>query len=208
MISRFSSFSWRRRAAVLPLRLALAACGGGSNDAKAAPTTTKQKVAVPGAHVTLSLVGIDVESAGPAVQLNNATRGAVMSQTRKYVELAVVKPLLTGKRQAAFNALFAPPVAAQAVTTDRSALTDDAVGKVAGGVRAPNAKVTFTALADGSGNVLYVASRFGLAVSSKVDARPLKINRIIELTFQKTNGKWLIAAYRVTAVRTLGTTSK
>jgi hypothetical protein len=207
MFSQFPFSTFWSRAVVIACVAALAACGGGGDkktDKTSTSKTTGAKVKVAGSNVTLKLTGIDIDSAGPAAQLDNPTRGAVMSQTRKYVEFATVKPLLTGKVQKSFNALFAPTVAAAAVTKDRGALTDDGVGKVSGDVHSPTAAVKFTALVDTNGNVLYVASNFGLNVASKIGNRPLRIKRIVELTFQKTNGKWLIAAYRVIATRNLG----
>ena len=182
-----------------------AACGGGN---KKEPTVkgAVAKSHVPGSNVSLRVVLSHVETAGPSLSLDKATTSAVMGQTLAYVENAIVRPLLSGKPQAAFNTLWAADVGLAAThTADRSALTDEGVGKVNGDVRAPNTPVALTGLADSNGALLYVAANFKMQVRSSLAGQPLNINRTTELTFEKqANGKWLVIAYRVVAVRAAG----
>jgi hypothetical protein len=197
-MSRTPLFSWCCRALAVSGVAALAACGGSS---KPAAQQSAHKLKVSGANVELRLAAIDVESAGPSKQLDDATKTAVMTQTREYVSNAVVQPMLTGKPQNAFGTLFSPNVQGAAVGVDRKALTDDSVGKVNGPISAPSTPVILSALVLNDGSVPYIATDFDLNLSSKLQSQPLSIKRHVELTFQKSGAKWLVTAYRVTAVR-------
>jgi hypothetical protein len=197
--------AWYCRAAALSLVVALAACGGGSKHQAVKHATTSQKLQVPGAHVELRLASINVQSAGPAVNLDEKTKVTVMTQTRQYVEDAIVKPLLSGKKQKGLASLFGPTISAAALGADRAALTDEAVGKVKGDVNAPASQVAMTALVGGDGSVPFIATDFNLNLTSKLGSQPLTIKRHTELTFQKTpSGHWIVTAYRVFAARTVG----
>jgi hypothetical protein len=196
------------RAVVAASVLALAACGGGGGGEKKANNSkaTKQTITVPGGKVTLRLASIDVQSTGNGVRLGEKTKVAVMMQARKYVEEAIVRPLLSGKQvQARYAALFAPGVLAAAThQPDRGALTDEHVGKVSGDVTAPATNVAMHALVAG-GTVQYIATDFNLHLSSKLGSVPVSIGRSTELTFQRSpSGKWLVTAYRITTTRNTG----
>jgi hypothetical protein len=202
MSPRTSFSSWCCRAVALGCVVTLAACGGSGK--KHATNTTAQKLTVPGAKVELRLASIDMESAGPAINLDDKTKTAVMTLTRQYVEDAIVKPLLTGKSQKAYASLFGPTISAAATGTDRAALTDDAVGKVNGEITAPTTQVVMSALVGTDGSVPFIATDFNLNLSSKLGSEPLKIKRHVELTFQKSpDGHFLVTAYRAIATRTL-----
>jgi hypothetical protein len=190
----------RRAGALVCVALLAASCGGSKKNAHKPDT---QSLSVPGSNVRLKLVLAHVDTAGPAVTLDRATKTAVMAQTSQYVNDAVVKPLLTGKPTAGYAALFGPTVSAAAATgTDRLALTDESVGKVSGNVNGPVTPVVITGLADTNGAILYVAANFDLNLSVKVQSTPVAIKRHTELTFDKSpNGKWYITAYRVVTTR-------
>jgi hypothetical protein len=189
--------------------VALAACGGGDDDsnAKANKKAETQEVTVPGAKVKLNLASVDIQSAAPTATLDDKTKVAVMTQTRQYVEEAVVRPLLTGKKvKGAYKKLFGLAVVKPATSgPDRGALTDEGVGKVSGDVRAPATKVSMHALVAPDGVVQFIATRFELKLKSTLDKKPLTINRNTELTFEKAqNGKWVVSGYRVITTRTNG----
>jgi hypothetical protein len=204
------SFFPRALAGLVAVALvALGACGGDDDDDARAVDNSKsksQEVALPGARLRLDLASIDVQSAGPAANLDEKTKVAVMTQTRKYVTEAIVRPLLSGKNvRPAYAELFAPTVSAAATKADRPALTDEGVGKVSGDVRAGRTRVTMNALLGGDGSIQIIATRFNLRVKSDLDKAPLNINRETELTFERTpNGKWLVSAYRVVTTRSSG----
>jgi hypothetical protein len=148
-----------------------------------------------------------VQSAGPALNLDEKTKVAVMTQTRQYVEEAIARPLLSGKKVRSSYAKFFSPTVVKAASSapDRGALTDEGVGKVSADVRAPATNVAMHALVGADGSVQYIATDFNLKLKSTLDGRPLRINRNTELTFEKTpSGKWLVSAYRVVATRANG----
>jgi hypothetical protein len=212
MPSPRSSSRWFRRAvaalALVPLAaVTLTGCGGDDDSEQADNTkATTQEVAVPGAKVTLDLASIDLQSAGAAAKLDEKTKVAVMTQTRRYVTEAVVRPLLSGaKVRKVYGALFGPTVRPAAIKAHRAALTDEGVGKVSGDVRAPKTKVGMHALLGADGSVQYIATNFSLKVRSELGDAPLAINRRTELTFEKNaKGKWLVSAYRVLTTRGAG----
>jgi hypothetical protein len=188
---------------------ALVACsGGGGKSSKAVNTkASSQKVNVPGAQVTLRLASIDVQSAGPAVTLDDKTKVSVMTQTRRYVEEAVVRPLLSGNpAKVSYSQLFGPTVSRAAThAPDSGALTDVGIGKVTGDVRAPATNVAMHALVGTDGFVQYIATDFDLHLTSTLSKTPLRINRNTELTFEKApSGKWIVTAYRVITTRSSG----
>jgi hypothetical protein len=201
---------FRRAVATLTVAVVvLAACSGGDDDSPKADNTkaSTQKVDVPGADVTLKLARIDTQSAGPNLVLDDKTKVGVMNQTRKYVEEAVVRPLLNGKTVSkSYTALFGPTVRAAAThAPDRGALTDEGIGKVSGDVAGPATKVTMHALVGADGVIQYIATDFTLNVKSKLGKRSLGISRNTELTFEKTpKGAWVVTAYRIKATRKVG----
>jgi hypothetical protein len=205
-----SSFFRRAVATLAVAAVALAACSSGGDDDSANADNTKaatQKVDVPGADLTLKLASIDTQSAGPSLTLDDKTKVAVMNQTRKYVEEAVARPLLSGRTVSkSYTKLFGPTVVAAAThAPDRGALTDEGVGKVTGDVSAPASKVAMHALVGVDGVIQYIATDFTLNVKSKLGKRSLGINRTTELTFEKTpKGAWVVTAYRIKAVRKVG----
>jgi hypothetical protein len=202
------------RAVVSICVVALAACGGGDDDTSTKANNDKassQEVTVPGAKVKLNLASVDIQSAGPTATLDDKTKVAVMKQTRQYVEEAVVRPLLTGKKvKGAYKKLFGLAVIKPATSgPDRAALTDEGVGKVSGDVRAPATKVAMHALIGPDGVVQFIATRFEMRLKSRLDKAPLTINRNTELTFEPAqNGKWVVSAYRVITTRTSGSAKK
>src|SRR3954452_18794869 len=169
MSSRIPLLPWCCRALAAAAVVGLVACGG-ADDKASKQQAASQKVAIAGAHVALQLASIDLQSAGETKPLDEATKRDVMTQTRQYVEEAVVRPLLKGKKAAKqYAALFGPTVAGEATRgADRGALTDEGVGKVSGDVRAPITKVSMHALQGADGSVQYIATNFLLKVRSTI----------------------------------------
>jgi hypothetical protein len=205
MSSRTPLLSWCSRALAGLLVVGLAACGGGDDDDAGKPQTTpSQKVDVAGAHVSLDLASVDVQAAGEAIPLDDKTKVGVMTQTRQYVEEAVVRPLLKGKKAGGdYTKLFAPGVVNAATKgADRAVLTDEQVGKVSADVRGGKTPVAMHALVASDGTIQFIATDFDLKLRTTVAKQPLTINRNTELTFEKApNGKWLVTAYRVIVTR-------
>jgi hypothetical protein len=208
MSPRTSPVGFVRRAVALVTAVAccaaLAACSGDDDD-ETTRQQTEQEVKVPGAKVRLDLASVDIQAVGDATTLDDETKVAVMTQTRRYVEEAVVRPLLTGRKvRGGYGALFGPNVKARAIRADRAALTDEGVGTVTGDVRARPTKVAMHALVGGDGTVALVATNFDLRIRSEIGDAPLKIDRDTELTFEKAGDSWVVNAYRVVTTRSSG----
>jgi hypothetical protein len=112
------------------LALALAACSSGgaseSSDTSAKKTTTTK----PAATVLLTQGDSAVASAGSDVALDDATRQAVLDASQRYVDAAVLEPLVKGAVGTAYTGLFDASVSASAAGPDRAALTDEGITTV------------------------------------------------------------------------------
>ena len=192
---------------LLALFLVVSACGGGSKHNSSPPVTTPQVLAI---KTSVLKVGkVDVESAGPPnVQIDTATGKAVLAAAQRYIDSAVFAPLKAGTIGAGYGALFAPAVKAVANGADRRALTDLDVGK-ATSVTTKATPVELSALAGSVGELMYVATDFGLTVKGTGASGKFTMTRHVELTFATTGKSWLVTAYRVSSVRTsaAGTTT-
>jgi hypothetical protein len=198
---------FRRAVAVVALVAVtpLAACSGGDDDTTA-QTPATEKIEVPGSDVTLVASRVHVSSAAGKRGLDTGVKRAVMRQTRRYVEQAIVRPLLQGKKAgSSFGDLFAPGLRRLATKADRAALTDEGVGKVSADLNAPKTKVVVNALVDHRGDLQFVATHFGFKLRSEINGAPLVINRSTELVFEQTpKDQWIVSSYRVVVTRRAG----
>jgi hypothetical protein len=187
-------------ALALGLSLTLAACSSGSPKAKSTTTTTRPKVLAVKTSV-LKVGSVDVQSAGPPnVQIDPATGKAVLDVAQAYIDGAFFGPLKTGQIGAGYGAVFDAGVKVAATTADQSALTDLTVGKVSS-LSSSATRVGLSAFAGSLGQVVYVATDFGLTLYATVAGGPMTITHNVELTFAQTGKSWLVAAYRVQTVR-------
>src|SRR5262249_18013925 len=109
-----------------------------------------------------------VETWAPQVKIDAKTKKKGLEVAQKYVDRAVLAPLNTGSVDPLYDGLFDPKVRNAATTSDRKALTDDATGKAS--LYAQTATpVQLSALADGSGNLLYMAANFTVKVKATLD---------------------------------------
>ena len=180
------------------LALVAGACGGGSKHNSTPPVTTPKVLAI---KTSVLKVGkVDVESAGPNVQIDTATGRAVLGTAQSYIDNAVFAPLKVGTIGAGYGALFDPGVKASAFGTDRGALTDLDVGKATSLITKAS-PVELSALVGTSGDLVYVATDFDLSVKGSAASGKFTMTRHVELTFAKTGKSWLVTAYRVNSVR-------
>lgn len=187
---------------VLVFVVGLAACSGDGKKNAAPPAPRIEPTAFV-KFAPLKLGSVNVASAGAKVDLDASTRNAALAQTRAYVDAAVHTPIETGKIGAGYANVFEPALRAAATGKDRGALTDESVGKASNYSEAAQ-PVAVSAIADGFGNVLYVATNFTLTGKAKVDGQPLNIVRRVELTLAPQDAKnkeWRVAAYRILTVR-------
>jgi hypothetical protein len=200
-----SRFALPTVAAGLLCTLALGACSSSDaseSDKPKATTTTTTKAA------TVLLTGGDavVSTAGPDAAIDEATKQAVLDASQKYIDAAVLAPLIDGTVAAGYDALFDPGVAASATGVDRAALTEEGITPVTTSPTVTATPVHFDGLADANGAILLVATTFNVDIAGTTDTGPLTIHRTNELTFAPgPNGAWTITAYRVAVARDTGT---
>ncbi len=166
-----------------------AACAGGDDDDAATATTddTEPESTTTTTEVTagvaLALGDVAVASAGPETALDDATKQAILAATQKYVDAAVIAPLLTGAVGEGYDALFDATVAATATGADRAALTDEGITPVNATPTVTATPVRFDGLADGDGALVSRRDDVQRRCPGVTDAGPLTINRTNELTF-------------------------
>jgi hypothetical protein len=174
----------------------LSACSGSDakeSDAPARTTTTTTKAA------TVLLTGGEavVASAGPDVPIDEATKQAVLDLSQKYVDIAVLAPLVDGAVGAEYPTLFDAGVNPNATGVDKAALTEEGTAQVTTSPTVTATPVRFDGLADANGSLLLVATTFDLDITGETTNGPLQIHRTNQLTFAPVNGAWIITAYRV-----------
>jgi hypothetical protein len=183
--------------------LALAACSGGGDaetaNTKPDRTTTTTTVS---ADVTLTRGEIAVASAGGEVVLDEPTQQAVIEAAQRYVDIATVAPLMTGKVGDGYDALFDAAVSTSAIGPDRAALTDDGIPRVESDTAVTATPVRVDALADKDGKVLLLGATFDVDVRAESADGPMTVHRSNELTYTPAEGGgWKITAYRVSVQR-------
>lgn len=196
-------------AAVLVLTLVLAACSGGAKHKSSSTTAATTPKVLSVRTATLKVGKVDIQTAGSqTVPIDTSTGNAVLAVAQKYINNAVFVPLNQGIVGDGYAALFDAGIKASATGSDKLALTDRAVGKVAS-FSAKATPVRLSALEGGLGELIYLATNFDLTVKAAAPTGPLTLTHHIELTFAQTAKQWLVTAYRVQTVRTssAGTTT-
>ena len=190
----------RRLVVLLALVVALAACGGsGKHQAKASANGTPK---VSNKETDLTVGTVTVETAGPDVNLGKPQQKAVLAASQTYLDSAVIAPLTSGAVGAGFAPLFDPSIRGAATGADNATLTDAPIGKVKK-FNQTASPVAISALADGSGAFVYLASNFTVNVKATTADGPATLTKNVELTFAPAGSKWTVTAYRVTALRKL-----
>jgi hypothetical protein len=186
-----------RATLLVALLFALSACGGAKH--KSNPSDNVPKVLAIKTSV-LKVGKVDVESAGPSVQIDTATGRAVLAAAQKYIDNAVFAPLKVGTIGAGYGALFDPGVKAAALGADRTALTDLDVGKTTS-LTTKATPVELSALVGSLGDLMYIATDFDLTVNGAAAGGKFTMTRHVELAFAPRGKAWLVTAYRVNSVR-------
>jgi hypothetical protein len=177
----------------------VASCSSGGKHARAettAPTTqgTNAKPAV------LVLGPIDIQTWGAGVKLSTDTKKKLLGLAQTYFDTAVHDPLGSGKVGAGYPAIFEKAVRPAATGPDENAMTDVSLGQAKYTESA--SKVNVSGLADNTGALLYLATKFSMRVDAATAQGPVRIARDVELTYAPSGKSWLVTAYRVTTVRT------
>jgi hypothetical protein len=193
---------------VLALACVVAAVGSACSHGRSAshepvvttPSSTQSASAARRTQL-LKIGTLDVQNAGRKATLSGTTSRAVMRTAQKYVDSAILTPLETGKLGRDYPKLFTAGVRPAATGADLRVLTELGVGKTTtiGETATP---VAMSALIDGLGLPVYVATSFHVKVTTTTAGRVVVIDRAVELTFEPVARSWLIVAYRTTVKRT------
>ncbi len=193
--------SHRAGVVLLIAAVALTACSGGAKH-RASPSVPSSTQAGAAVRVTrlLTIGSTDVQRAGGRGVVNTATRHAVLAVAQQYVDRAVLAPLETGAIGRGYASLFVPGIRPAAIGPDVNALTDRVIGATST-LNEQSTPVALSALADQSGALLYLATRFNVQVKATRPSGPIAINRSVELTYERVGTTWLVAAYRIKVTR-------
>ena len=148
----------------------------------------------------LAIGSVVLQRAGSRGGITPETQRAVLASAQRYVDRAILAPLETGRAGRGYPALFVPGLRPAATGVDTNVLTDLAVGNTATLVEKPSA-VALTGLADQSGALLYLATKFDVEVRVTTAGGPMTIKRSVELTYEQVGREWLVTAYRVNVTR-------
>jgi hypothetical protein len=168
---------------------------------KSKPATPKTK------NVKLVVGAVVVQNAGPPASVTSKIRTALMSATQRYFDDAIEAPLVHGTVDNGYEAVFDSGVKGPASGKDRAALTESATGVIRQPVKMLASSVRIDGLGDPTGKLALAATTFTFRATAPTPTGKLTIVRQTELTFANESGRWLVTAYHVGVVRTLGRTT-
>lgn len=190
----------RLLAGAATLGLALAACGGGGDgeSGEPAPTTAVR------ADARLAPGEVAVHGAGAETRLDDATVAAAVNVAQRYVDTAVLGPVVEGEVADGFAALFEDALRERATTTDAAALTDAGVPRATERPDVDATPVRIDALADPAGSVVLLGTTFEVDVRVPAASGTYGLHRSGELTLAPgPDGGWLVTGYRMVVTRDL-----
>ncbi len=174
----------------------LSACSSGSSASK--PSTTTTRPVSRAIHATAGKV--DVASSGKIVVFADADRVAVLASIDRYVAAATLAPL-GGKAASNLAGDFTTATAPALTGPEQDALTDAAVPKATGAVKATLAPLNLTALSDQSGAIDLVGTTFDLTVNTTATGGPVTIHRTGEFMLTRDGGAWKILGFTLAVTR-------
>jgi len=180
---------------------ALGACSGDGDSEAEDPTTTT--AAVEGVDVALEPGAVTVFGvADGAVLAESAARAALVGAER-YVQSAMVSPLARGDVAERFTGLFAPALLplVQSGGRDHAVLTDAGIPEATATPSVTTSPVAIDALVATDGTPLMVVTAFRARTNAETDEGPVSVGRTVELTFERTDGDWLVTAYKISTTR-------
>lgn len=183
----------------IALLLVLAGCsGGGGSDDDAQPEVASART--PDSEVTVQLGGVNVESAGPPVEIDPQDAEVLRARVARYVELATVAPL-SGRETTGLEELFTSDTGLTLLGSDRASLVDEGLGTAATPISTSMATVGLQGLADQQGALVLVVATLALDVETTTEEGPLRISRLGDLVFVPDGGAWKINGYDLTVER-------
>ena len=188
--------------AVVAALLVNSADSGGSHAAVHQPLA---KPPIPKTKDVKLVVGpVVVQNAGPPASVGSDVRTALMRATQQYFDDAIEAPLVQGTVDNGYEAVFDSGVKGPASRKDRAALTESATGIIRRPVKMLASPVRIDGLGDPTGKLAFAATTFTFHATAPTPTGTLTIVRQTELTFANEYGRWLVTAYHVGVVRTLG----
>ena len=127
-------------------------------------------------------------------------RDAVLASIDRYIAGATIAPL-SGASTATLAADFSAGAAAALTGPEQDALTDSAVPKATGAVKATLAPLNLTALSDQAGAIDLVGTTFDLTVNTEASGGPVTIHRTGEFMLTRNGGAWKILGFTLAVTR-------
>jgi hypothetical protein len=162
------------------------------------PTTTTNP------PLKLAIGTVDIQNTGPPAKIKLPVRRALLGAAQTYVDDAVLAPLRSGRVDNGYEKLFDPGLQPAASGKDRPALTEAQTGIARGPLHATASPVRLDGIGDQNGKIALVATTFAMTVKATTPVGPLTIHRSEELTFENQYGRWVVTAYSVGVIRTVG----
>ena len=188
-------------ALALGVAVALVSCSGGSDDERAAPSTTAQ----PTTEINIPLGDVTADSAGAPVTVTSDQSQRIIDALTTYVKGATVQPLRSGKPATAdFSGVFDPATLASATTVDRGVVLDEGLPRVTGDLTVTAQPVAIVGLGDQTGTVTLATAALTLDVTGKTAAKGGSIHVVRRGDFvlqPDPTGVWKITAYNVAVAR-------
>jgi len=175
------------------------ACGGGNKEAakpKPKPTTTTR------ARQTT----IDVEIGRAMLETASLSsppfpdevRDPVKSELVRYVEVAMITPLRTGKVASSdLGEVFDLGAIYRVNGLERTIVTDEGFGRAVGAVEFAAFPVSLTALADTDGKPVLVSAEVGFVAKGRTRQGKFEISRTGELLLAPVEGGWRITGWNL-----------
>jgi hypothetical protein len=155
----------------------------------------------------LAVGTVKVQNTGPNTKLPAPVRRALMGAAQTYVNDAILAPLTSGHVDNGYEKIFGLSLRAAASGPDRGALTEAATGVARGAVQTTASRVRIDGLGDPNGKVALVATTFTMTLKATTPAGAVTIHRNTALTFENQFGSWVVTAYDVGVLRSVGATT-
>jgi hypothetical protein len=170
--------------------------GGGGDDRD---STLAGKPAKPSAsvHVQFEPTSVVSQNGGPPAQLSLDQVNAIMDAAGKYLDLAVIEPLKTGKPAPDVSGLFDPAAAAQLNGLGRGALFEEGLPAATGDITAIAPVVEVTGLSDGSGTFVLATVGSTVDIVAETDDGEVTIHRVTDLTLVPDGAGWKISGFKI-----------
>ena len=169
--------------------------------------TTKPETPTTTSALKLAVGTVNVQNTGTPTKLPSSLRRALLGAAQSYVDDAILAPLTNGKVNDGYAKVFGLSLRPAASGPDRAVLTEANTGVARGAVHTTASRVRIDGLGDTSGKIALVATTFTLTVKATTPAGAVTIHRNTALTFENQFGSWVVTAYDVGVLRSVGATT-